>query len=49
MNNFTFEKVGDMYEEYFNMVLNVYTGKGWYEPNPNRSSLDWLDRSVTHH
>ena len=46
MNNFTFEKVGDMYEEYFNMVLNVYTGKGWYEPNPHRTSLGWLDRYV---
>ena len=43
--NFTFDKVADMYEEYFNMVLNVYTGNGWYETNPHRCSLGWLDRT----
>jgi glycosyltransferase involved in cell wall biosynthesis len=29
--NFSLEKVGDMYEKYFTDVLNVHTGKGWYE------------------
>lgn len=29
--NFSFEKVGEMYEKYFQDVLNVYTSKGWYE------------------
>ena len=43
--NFTFDKVGGMYEEYFNMVLNVYTGNGWYETFPHRPSLNWLDRN----
>jgi glycosyltransferase involved in cell wall biosynthesis len=27
---FTLESVAPMYEKYFNDVMNVYTGKGWY-------------------
>jgi len=30
-----------MYEEYFQNVLNVYTGQGWYEPHPNRENFDF--------
>ena len=41
--NFTLEKVGSMYEEYFQNVLNVHTGGGWYEPS-NRQNLEWLNR-----
>jgi len=44
--NFTFDKIGGMYEEYFNMVMNVHTGKGWYETFTNRPSLDWLNRCI---
>ena len=40
--NFTLEKVGTMYEEYFQNVLNVYTCNGWYERNEKRTNLDWL-------
>jgi glycosyltransferase involved in cell wall biosynthesis len=43
--NFTLDRVAPMYEEYFRSVLNVYTGKGWYEPKPNRSELDWLKKT----
>ena len=43
-SNFTFDKVGAMYEEYFQSVLNIYTGKGWYEDNPGRKDLNWLRR-----
>jgi glycosyltransferase involved in cell wall biosynthesis len=41
--NFTLDKVAGMYEEYFQMVLDVYTGKGWYQTH-NRSELDWLKK-----
>jgi len=44
--NFTLDRVAPMYEEYFRSVLNVYKGKGWYEPNNNRSELDWLKKTI---
>ena len=40
--NFTLDNVGVMYEEYFNMVLNVYNGNGWYESDEGREDLSWL-------
>ena len=43
--NFTMEKVAVMYEEYFQSVLNVHTGRGWYEPKDDRENLDWLKRN----
>ena len=39
LKRFSLEKVAVMYEEYFQSVLNIFTGKGWYEANPNRTSL----------
>lgn len=45
--NFTMEKVAPMYEEYFQSVLNVHTGRGWYEPNDDRENLDWLKRNYS--
>jgi glycosyltransferase involved in cell wall biosynthesis len=44
--NFTLDKVGQMYEEYFQSVLNVYAGNGWYEPNDTRTNLDWLKKNI---
>jgi glycosyltransferase involved in cell wall biosynthesis len=41
--NFTLDRVAPMYEEYFQNVLDVYTGKGWYERH-DRNNLDWLAR-----
>jgi glycosyltransferase involved in cell wall biosynthesis len=41
--NFTLDKVATMYEEYFQSVLDVYTGKGWYQSH-DRDNLDWLKR-----
>ena len=43
--NFTLEKVGKMYEEYFQCVLNIYTGNGWYVTNESRSDLGWLKKT----
>ena len=39
--NYSLEKVAGMYEEYFQSVLNIHGKQGWYEPNPNRTSLDY--------
>ena len=39
--NFSLDKVAKMYEEYFQAVLNVHTGQGWYEPNDTRTDLDY--------
>lgn len=37
--NFTLEKIGPRYEKFFNDVLNVYTNKGWYQPNEESSMI----------
>jgi len=42
--NFSYSKVGSMYEEYFQSILNVHGKKGWYEPNDDRTELDWLKK-----
>ena len=43
--NFTLEKVAPMYEEYFQSVLDVHKGKGWYERH-FRQNLDWLKKDL---
>lgn len=43
--NFTLDRVAHMYEEYFQSVLNVYTGNGWYESNAARADLAWLEKT----
>ncbi len=45
--NFTLEKIAPMYEEYFQNVLNVYTGNGWYEPKELRERMTVPDRMLT--
>jgi len=43
--NFTLDKVAVMYEEYFQSVLDVHTGAGWYERKDNRADLHWLSKT----
>lgn len=42
--NFSLERVGQMYEEYFNGVAQIYGGDGWYAKSPERQDLAWLNR-----
>ena len=46
--NFTLENVAPMYEEYFQNVLDVYTGKGWYERH-QRNDLVFAKRTWPKH
>ena len=39
VNNFSLEKIAPMYEEYFNCVLDVHTGNGWYQLHEDRKEL----------
>lgn len=45
ISNFSMEKIVKMYEEYWKMVMDVYTGNGWYEIHEDRTDLDWLEKS----
>lgn len=42
VNNFSLSRVGQMYEEYFQSLLDLKSDKGWYTRRPNRKHLDWL-------
>ena len=44
-DNYSMELAKHRYNEYFNQLLNLY-GKGWYEENPERNSLDSLKIKV---
>lgn len=41
--NYSLERVGRMYEEYFQRIARLF-GQGWYEPNDERRELEWLCR-----
>jgi glycosyltransferase involved in cell wall biosynthesis len=42
--NFTLDRVAPMYEEYFQNVLDVYTGQGWYATHADRKDISWLSK-----
>jgi glycosyltransferase involved in cell wall biosynthesis len=44
VQNFSLQRIAPMYEEFFHMVADRYKTGGWYEPNPQRTDLDWLMR-----
>lgn len=43
--NFNTYRIADMYEEFFHSVMNIHTGKGWYEPNDGRLEINWMTRT----
>jgi glycosyltransferase involved in cell wall biosynthesis len=49
VNNFSLDHVAGMYEQYFQDVMNVYTGNGWYEPNGQRENLDYMHKNYPKH
>lgn len=45
MKNFSMERIGPAYHEYFTKIHDLYVGgKGWYTQHPDRENLDWLRR-----
>lgn len=42
VNNFTLDKIYPMFNEYFSMIYDVYTGDGWY--SQRESDLNWLKK-----
>lgn len=43
VNNFSMERVSQMYKEYFEMLYTLFD-TGWPEKNEDRTELSWLDR-----
>lgn len=44
INNFSLDRVAVMYEEFFQSVMDIHTGNGWYEPHDSRTDLDFLKK-----
>jgi glycosyltransferase involved in cell wall biosynthesis len=43
--NFTLERVAPLYENFFQNVMDVYHGQGWYQRHPDRADAAWLPRA----
>jgi glycosyltransferase involved in cell wall biosynthesis len=44
--NFSMQKIAPMYEAYFQSILNVYNGKGWYEESDEDGKLINVDKGL---
>lgn len=44
MSNYSMDRIALMYDEYFHMLYDLWDRKGWYQPHPERTELDWLNR-----
>jgi FkbM family methyltransferase len=42
--NYNFKKIGKMYREYFESIINISKGTGWYTEKPERNELNWLTK-----
>ena len=42
--NFSMERIGEMYDEYFYSASNVFWRGGWYQENSWRADLNWLTK-----
>ena len=42
VSNYSLERISMMYEEYFQMLEDVRSAKGWYEIHSDRKDLNWL-------
>jgi len=48
VDNYSMSRIGQMYEEFFGSLIKLATNKeeGWYQLNPNRKNLDWLNKYI---
>jgi len=42
--NYSMERIGKAYHEYFTKIHDLFGGRGWYAEHPERDNLDWLKR-----
>jgi FkbM family methyltransferase len=43
--NYNFKKVGKMYREYFQSLINLNTTEGWYKTDDTRDEMEWLTKT----